>query len=119
MNSLSRNPARCALLGPFLRRLVELVFDGRPEAREQQLRVFAVQKTIEQRKTRERLVIPADPVEATKLARRYRSRDLGTLLVRCDARGLTFDVGEWRSAMASRKNGRSHAGQLGLRRSGT
>ncbi len=91
------------LRGPFLRRLVELLFDGKPEA-EEQLRVAAAQNKAEQAKDRERLVVPADPAAAAKLARDYRSKELGELTVEKDGGSIVFDVGEWRSAVASRKN---------------
>lgn len=92
-----------ALLGPFMRRLIEVLFDGKSEAAEL-LAVTATQIRAEIAKARERLVIPADPVEARKLAAFYRSSVLGTLVVRNKADAVIFDFGEWHSAVASRKN---------------
>lgn len=91
------------LRGPFLRRLLELLFDGKPEA-EEQLRVAAQQSKAQTAKDRERLVLPADPAQARALAARYRNARLGEIAVRRDAKGLSFDVGEWRSSVASRRN---------------
>jgi hypothetical protein len=92
------------LRGPLLRRLVEVLFDGKPEA-EEQLRVSVVQKAAALAKTRERLVIPADPAEAAKLAARYTNAALGEVTVRRQPGGaVVFDVGEWYSTVASRKN---------------
>jgi CubicO group peptidase (beta-lactamase class C family) len=92
------------LRGPLLRRLVEVLFDGKPEA-EEQLRVAVVQKVAALAKARERLVIPADPAEAAKLAPRYVSTALGELTVKKEPGGaVVFDVGEWYSTVASRKN---------------
>jgi CubicO group peptidase (beta-lactamase class C family) len=91
------------LRAPFLRRLLEVLFDGRPEA-EEQLSVAAKQKIAQEAKARERFVIPADPAEATKLASRYVSPALGELNVRREGGSVAFDVGGWRSQVASRKN---------------
>ena len=55
-------------------------------------------------KERERLVVPPDPAEAGKLAPRYVSTALGEVKVVKDGGSLYFDVGEWKSTVASRKN---------------
>ena len=91
------------LRGPLLRRLLEVLFDGKPEA-EELLRVAAVQRKATIAKARERLVVPADPVAAAKLAPRYVSAALGEVRVLKEANTTVFDVGEWKSAVASRKN---------------
>ena len=88
---------------PFLRRLLEVVFDGRPEA-EGDLSSSArtMKETIA--KERERLTVPAGPAEAGKLAQRYRNPALGDVAVLRARGAVLFDVGEWKSAVASRKN---------------
>jgi hypothetical protein len=86
-----------------LRRLAEILFDGKPEA-EEQLRVAAAQRKAAIAKDRERLVVPPDAGEAAKLAARYVSKDLGELNVKKQGPEVVFDVGEWRSNVASRKN---------------
>ncbi len=91
------------LRGPFLRRLLELVFDGKREA-EEQLRVTAIQKQIEQKKTRERLVIPPDASAAAKLAHRYRNPALGEINVVKRSGTVIVDAGGWRSTVATRAN---------------
>ena len=48
-------------------------------------------------------MVPADAAMVTKLARRYSSKELGQLDVLTSS-GTTFDFGEWKSAVASRKN---------------
>ena len=55
-------------------------------------------------KVLERLAIPADAAEVSKLADRYSSSALGTLRVRTEKGATIFDFGEWYSAVASRKN---------------
>jgi CubicO group peptidase (beta-lactamase class C family) len=92
-----------SLLRPFMRRLLEVVFDGRPEAAGD-VDTAAATTQAAYAKERKRLVIPADPAEVSKLANRYRSPELGELIVRRDKSSVVFDFGEWRSAVATRKN---------------
>jgi len=91
------------LLGPFSRRLLELVFDGKPEA-EGDVAAQAARYKAQLAKDRERLVVPAAPDLVAKLARRYTSKELGDIEVRSENAQTVFDFGEWKSAMASRKN---------------
>jgi CubicO group peptidase (beta-lactamase class C family) len=91
------------LRGPFLRRLVELLFDGKPEA-EAQVKAAAAAHKETVRKERERLRVPPDPEEVAKLAPRYASAALGDVAVKRDGGAVVFDVGEWASPVASRKN---------------
>ncbi len=91
------------LRSPFMRRLLEVLFDGKPEA-EQQLESTAQRRRLEMQTVRARLVIPADAIEAGKLAQSYKSRELGDLTVLQDGKETVFDVGEWRSKVATRKN---------------
>ncbi|PYR08156.1 MAG: hypothetical protein DMG00_15675 [Acidobacteria bacterium] len=88
---------------PFMRRLLEVLFDGKPEAAED-LAASARQMKAEIAKERERLIVPADPSQAAKLAARYRNAALGDVVVRHERGGTVFDVGEWKSAVASRVN---------------
>ena len=81
-----------------------MLFDGKPEA-EEQIRVGVKARAAAIAKARERLVIPADPAAAAKLAPRYASKALGDLAVSKGPGGaVVFDAGEWHSAVASRKN---------------
>jgi hypothetical protein len=91
------------LTGLLRRRLLELLFDGKPEAVEQ-ARVTVAQRAANIAKNRERLVVPADDAEAGKLAANYVSPTLGTLRVRVQDGATIFDFGKWRSAVASRRN---------------
>jgi CubicO group peptidase (beta-lactamase class C family) len=91
------------LLGPFGRRLLEVVFDGRLEAAGD-VTAQAVRHKAALAKDRERLVVPADPAEVAGLATRYSSKELGELAVLSQDGRTTFDFGEWKSTVASRKN---------------
>ncbi|MGZ6972035.1 MAG: serine hydrolase domain-containing protein, partial [Thermoanaerobaculia bacterium] len=101
---LTNSDSGVSLRGPFLRRLLELLFDGKLEA-EEQLRVGAVQRRAAIAKERERLVVPADAAEAGKLAPRYFNAALGEVTVKKLPGGaVVVDVGEWYSTVASRRN---------------
>ncbi len=89
--------------GPLLRRLLEVAFDGKPEA-EDMLKVAAAQRKAAIAKERERLVVPADPDAAARLAPSYTNAALGELRTSKDGKSTLFDVGEWKSTVASRKN---------------
>ncbi|HWR50361.1 MAG TPA: serine hydrolase domain-containing protein [Bryobacteraceae bacterium] len=91
------------LLGPFKRRLLEVLFDGKPEAAEDLATAAKNYKAI-QAKFRERLVVPADKEPVARLAARYTSPDLGELTVSRAESSTIFDLGEWRSSVATRKN---------------
>ena len=91
------------LLGPFQRRLLEILFDGHPEAEAQ---LDAQAKNLQARiaAERKRLVVPADPAFADKLAARYHNDALGDVAVSRKGAVVVFDLGEWQSPVASRKN---------------
>jgi len=91
------------LAGLLRRRLLEVLFDGKPEAVEQ-LKVGVAQRAANIAKNRERLVVPADAAEAGKLADSYVSPELGALRIRTQDGATIFDFGNWRSAAASRRN---------------
>ena len=92
-----------ALLHPFARKLMEQVFDGRPEA-DQQLQAAVLRKKINQRTLRQSLQIPADK-SASHLAAKYHNDALGDLTVNRSGRNVEFKFDEWRSLVASRING--------------
>jgi hypothetical protein len=100
---LTNSDAGVLLRGPLSRRLLEVVFDGKPEA-EKEIEASAAQYKAELAKARERLVVPAASDQVAKLAKKYVSKELGDIDV-TNANGRTvFDFGEWKSAVASRKN---------------
>ncbi len=91
------------MLGSFKRRLLEVLFDGKPEAAEDIAKAAENYRAV-QAKFRERLVVPADSEAAGRLAAHYTSPELGDLAVRHQGSATVFDLGEWRSSVASRKN---------------
>jgi len=100
---LTNSDSGVFIRGPLLRRLLEVLFDGRPEA-EEMLKTAAAQRKATIAKDRERLVLPADPAAVTNLAPRYVNTALGEVSVLKEGAATLFDVGEWKSAVASRKN---------------
>lgn len=91
------------LTGLVRRRLLEVLFDGGPEAVEQ-AEVLNKQRLANRAKWRERLVVPADAAEAGKLATHYASPALGELRVRRQDGATVFDLAKWSSAVATRRN---------------
>jgi CubicO group peptidase (beta-lactamase class C family) len=91
------------LLGPFRRRLLEVVFDGKPEA-VADVAASAARYKAALAQERQRLIVPADPTLVSDLAKQYSSKELGGLTVLSRGGVTTFDFGEWSSTVASRKN---------------
>jgi hypothetical protein len=91
------------LLGPFLRRLLEVVYDGKSQAATD-VAASAAHHQAELAKERQRLAIPAAPEPAAALAASYVSADLGHIDVRRAGPDLVFDFGLWKSRVASRRN---------------
>ena len=91
------------MLGPFQRKLLEVLFDGRREA---DARVAARGKAYfaELAAEQKLLAIPADRMESAKLAKRYANDALGSIAVSDTNAATVFDFGEWQSEVASRKN---------------
>ena len=91
------------LLHPFMRRLVEVVFDGKPEAVGDVDSVAANYHAF-LAKERQRLTVPASQDEVSQLAGRYTSIALGDLKVERQGANTFFCFSGWKSTVASRKN---------------
>ncbi len=87
----------------YRRKLLEVLFDGKPEADAQ---VAAQAKTFYEELAAERklLTVPADPAESAKLAPHYVNAALGDITVTHPGADTVFDFGEWKTPVASRKN---------------
>lgn len=90
------------LRNAFPRKLLELLFDGRPEA-DAQVVAEARRYWARFEAEKKQLAIPAAADESAKLARRYQSGMLGSITVTSGAKTV-FDFGEWKTEVASRKN---------------
>ena len=86
-----------------MRRTLEVVYDGKPEAEENLLsgvRETRAFLTGEQRDWR----VPPEPSEVKRLAGSYRNAALGEIVVREGKDEVVFQFGGWKSRMASRVN---------------
>lgn len=88
----------------FRRRLMEVLFDGNPEAAAN-IAVQSKRMKEELAADRNGLTVPADPSVAHGLAARYRSAELGDIHVSQKGTTTWFDFGDWQSEMASRRDG--------------
>jgi CubicO group peptidase (beta-lactamase class C family) len=91
------------LRSQFRRKLLEVLFDGRPEAEAQ---VAAGAKNFYEQLAAERklIAVPADAAASAKLAARYSNPALGEIAVSRSGAATTFDFGEWQSEVGSRSN---------------
>jgi CubicO group peptidase (beta-lactamase class C family) len=92
-----------ALLRPFMRRLLEVLYDGEPLAAGM-VQASAKDIQLEIAKERPRLVVPPAPDATAGLADHYVSPDLGHITVTRAGGKVVFDFGAWKSEVASRKN---------------
>ena len=87
----------------FRRKLLEVLFDGRAEA---DAAVAAQAKSFYDQLAADRklLTIPAATDESAKLVSHYVNEVLGDITVTRQGAATTFDMGEWHSEVATRKN---------------
>jgi CubicO group peptidase (beta-lactamase class C family) len=92
-----------AMRRAFLRRMLELMYDGRPEAVAD---VASIAQQIEaQRATeRKRLVVPAASADTAALAVTYANPDLGKLIVEKSGGRVVLHATAWSSEVATRHN---------------
>jgi hypothetical protein len=100
---LTNSDSGVFLRGPFLRKLLEIVFDGKPEA-DTRLRLGAENRRAEATKARELLTYPVPAAQVRVLAKRYSSADLGGLKVLHTGSKLRFQFDRWSSEVALKKN---------------
>jgi len=87
----------------FRRKLLEVLFDGKPEADEN---LASTAKSVKAQIEAERklFTIPADEAATGKLARRYQHASLGEIAVIAGDKKTVFDFGEWKSEVGTRTN---------------
>jgi hypothetical protein len=91
------------LEGPFIRKTLEVLYDGLPEAEEDATAAVARIKAAIAAE-RPRLSLPPDASVTGKLAKRYTHPSLGDIAVITDGTSVVFDTGPWKSAVATRRN---------------
>jgi CubicO group peptidase (beta-lactamase class C family) len=87
----------------FQRKLLEVLFDGKPEA-DAQLAAGAKAYFDSLVAGRKLLAVPADAGEAQKLAKNYANAALGEIAVSTKGTAVTFDFGEYATEVATKKN---------------
>lgn len=92
-----------AMLRPFMRRLLELLYDGKLEAAGD-VSASATRIEAELAKERKRVSVTPDAAAVAALAPAYASTDLGALKVTKAGTGVTFDFRSFGSPMGTRKN---------------
>lgn len=100
---LTNSDAGVLLRGPLQRKLLEMVFDGKPEA-DERIKVAAANRRAEAAKTRELLTLPVPAYAVKKLAARYTSSELGSIQVQRQGAKVRFKFAHWNSEVALRKN---------------
>ena len=101
---LTNSDTGSLMLGPFRRKLLEVLFDGAPEA-DARLATAAQSMHAQIAAERPKLTVPAAADAARALARGYHNAALGDIDVTVETDADTwFDFGEWKSKVASRKN---------------
>ena len=89
--------------GHFRRKLLEVLYDGRPEA-DALLKSDAESFFAARAADRKLLTVPAVSSESAKLAKHYENAALGNIDVSTSGSSTIFDFGEWKSEVGSRKN---------------
>ena len=92
-----------ALLAPFLRRLLEVVYDGKPEA-EKDVAAAAQRLKAQAAARRARLTIPGDPTVLGNLAATYRNTEVGSVTIRDQGGTKWLKAGFVEGPVATRKN---------------
>lgn len=87
----------------FRRKLLEVLFDGHPEA-DAQLEADGKSYFASLAAERKLLTIPADASESAKLAKHYVNASLGDITVVTSSSATVFDFSDWKSEVGSRKN---------------
>ena len=100
---LTNSDEGSAMMGPFLRRLLEVLYDGRPEAMAE-VEAAAARIQAQARVRRERLTVPGDPAVLSNLAREYRSEEVGPLAVRVQDGQTWVKAGVIDAPVATRRN---------------
>ena len=87
----------------FRRKLLEVLFDGKPEA-DEGIASDAKEEETGLEEARKQLTLPADPTAAGKLAAKYSNAALGTIAVTHKGGKTFFQIGALDSEMATRTN---------------
>jgi hypothetical protein len=88
---------------PFMRRLLELLYDGKPEA-EGDIAASVKRIAAEQAEFRSKLTVPGDAKVLAGLAGSYSNADLGKLRIVREGNGARLFASPWNTAFVTRRN---------------
>jgi len=101
---LTNSDSGPAMFEPFLRRLLEVAYDGKPEAAQKVASAAAAMK-LQAKARRARVTVPGDPAALANLAASYRDRELGnTITITSRDGGKWGHAGSIEGPLATRKN---------------
>ena len=100
---LTNSDSGQSLLRPFMRRMLELLYDGKPEAAADVAAAGQRQKA-EILKEAERVSVVPDAAAVKALAGSYTNAELGTIKVARQGNGVRFDFRSFGVAMGTKKN---------------
>ena len=100
---LTNGDSGAAMLDPFLRRLLEVIYDGSPEA-VQEVTAAATRLKAQARDRRARLTLPGDPAVLANLGVRYNGPEGSSLTIRTIGGRKWIQAGSIKGPLATRKN---------------
>lgn len=100
---LTNADAGPALRRAFVRRTLEVLFDGKDEAAED-AKTELERMQLSMKTERERLTLPAEKSVVDGLAATYKSPELGSITIKKNGQRLLLDFGEYTTEAATRKN---------------
>ncbi|MFT4939236.1 MAG: CubicO group peptidase (beta-lactamase class C family) [Paraglaciecola sp.] len=102
-----------ALLKPFTRRLIEILYDAEPQATDQ-IAVKAESNHLNAGKLREETDHPGDPAVLANLASLYSSEELGLMSVKQQDGEFILDPGVWHTRVGTKNNADGSTSLVGL-----
>ena len=100
---LTNSSSGVALLQPFIRRLIEILYDAEPRAEELIIR-SSERSEIALNKLLADLTIPPAANIVSNLADKYHNDELGLLEIRKEGSEVILDPGVWSSSIATKEN---------------
>jgi hypothetical protein len=100
---LTNADSGASLLEPFFRRLMEVLYDGRPEAMKD-VEAAAARLKAQAHARRARLTVPGDPAVLSSLASAYRSPEPGNITISERNHVAWVKAGSIEGPLATRKN---------------
>lgn len=101
--TLTNADSSWSVANAVMRRTLEVIYDGKPEAEENLLSAVREERaylTGEQKDW----IVPPDPAEVKRLAGSYRNATLGDVVARAGKGEVVFQFGGWKSRMATKVN---------------